>query len=94
MSFNQLEIELKHQSKPALGLLMCTALVVGNMIGSGIFLLPSALACFGPISIFAWVITGMGAIALASAFGRLAILVPKSGGPYAYAREGFWASFY
>ncbi|WP_299868675.1 amino acid permease [uncultured Hoeflea sp.] len=75
--------------KAALGLWMCTALVVGNMIGSGIFLLPSSLAAFGPISLVGWVVTAGGAIALALIFGRLAALTPKTGGPYAYAREGF-----
>ena len=72
-----------------LGLWMCTALVVGNMIGSGIFLLPAALAAYGPISIAGWIVTSSGAIALALIFGRLARLLPKTGGPYAYSREGF-----
>lgn len=72
-----------------LGLWMCTALVVGNMIGSGIFLLPSALAAYGPISIGGWLVTCTGAIVLALIFGRLARLVPKTGGPYAYSRAGF-----
>ena len=72
-----------------LGLWMCTALVVGNMIGSGIFLLPSALAGYGPISIAGWLATSAGAVILALIFGRLARLVPKTGGPYAYTREGF-----
>ncbi len=79
----------KPSGKAALGLWMCTALVVGNMIGSGIFLLPSSLAAFGPISLVGWVVTAGGAIALALIFGRLAATTPKTGGPYAYAREGF-----
>ena len=73
----------------ALGLWMCTALVVGNMIGSGIFLLPAALAGFGPISILGWLVTSTGALFLALIFGRLARLVPKTGGPYAYSNEAF-----
>ena len=72
-----------------LGLWMCAALVVGNMIGSGIFLLPAALAAYGPISVAGWLATSTGAIVLALIFGRLARLVPKTGGPYAYSREGF-----
>jgi APA family basic amino acid/polyamine antiporter len=75
-------------TKPALGLSACIALVVGNMIGSGVFLLPSALAQFGPISIAGWVITSTGAIMLALVFGRLARQVPKTGGPYAYTGCG------
>ena len=64
-----------------LGLWMCTALVVGNMIGSGIFLLPAALAAYGPISVAGWLATSTGAILLALIFGRLARLVPKTGAP-------------
>ena len=59
------------------------------MIGSGIFLLPAALASYGPISLAGWLITSTGAVVLALIFGRLARLVPKTGGPYAYSREGF-----
>ncbi|MTH99081.1 amino acid permease [Roseibium sp. RKSG952] len=73
----------------ALGLLACTALVVGNMIGSGVFLLPASLAKFGAISIAGWVLTSIGAIVLALVFGRLARVIAKPGGPYAFAREGF-----
>jgi APA family basic amino acid/polyamine antiporter len=50
---------------------MATALVVGNMIGSGIFLLPSSLASYGGISIVAWVFTTAGALMLALVFARL-----------------------
>lgn len=73
----------------ALGLLACTALVVGNMVGSGVFLLPASLAAFGPIAIAGWVVTSLGSIALALVFGRLATQVPRTGGPYAYTREAF-----
>lgn len=72
-----------------LGLLMCTALVVGNMIGSGVFLLPASLAPYGGISIIGWLITAAGAMLLALVFARLSRLVPKAGGPYAYTRHGF-----
>lgn len=72
-----------------LGLWMLTALVAGNMIGSGIFLLPAALAYYGSISLVAWIFTGVGAIFLALVFAKLSTLIPKTGGPYAYCREGF-----
>ncbi len=72
-----------------LGLWMCVALVTGNMIGSGIFLLPASLAPYGGISIVGWVITAAGSIALALVFARLSYMVPKAGGPYAYTRLGF-----
>lgn len=77
------------QSGGVLGLGACIALVVGNMIGSGVFLLPAALAGFGAIAIGGWALTSLGALVLALVFGRLARLVTHTGGPYAYAREGF-----
>ena len=72
-----------------LGLVACTALVVGNMIGSGIFLLPASLAAFGPISLVGWTVTSLGALVLAVIFGRLSRIVRKTGGPYAYTEAGF-----
>jgi len=72
-----------------LGLWMCTALVVGNMIGSGVFLLPASLAPFGGISIVGWLVSTGGALCLALVFARLGAKIPKIGGPYAYARHGF-----
>jgi basic amino acid/polyamine antiporter, APA family len=71
-----------------LGLLMCTALVVGNMIGSGVFLLPASLAPFGGISIVGWLVSAAGAACLAIVFARLGRVLPLTGGPYAYARAG------
>ena len=66
-----------------------TSLVVGNMIGSGIFLLPAALAAYGGISIIGWLISCGGAILLAIVFAQLSKLKPMQGGPYAYTRESF-----
>jgi APA family basic amino acid/polyamine antiporter len=69
---------------------MAIALVIGNMIGSGIFFLPSALAAYGGISIFGWLFTSTGALLLAIVFSKLSRLLPNiSGGPFVYAREGF-----
>lgn len=73
----------------SLGLWSCTALVMGNMIGSGIFLLPAALAVYGGISLLGWVLTSAGALVVALVFARLASQIPRAGGPYAYARAGF-----
>ncbi len=76
-------------ARPALGLWMSIALVVGNMIASGIFLLPAALAHFGGISIVGWLFTTAGAVLLALVLGRLSRIVREPGGPYAYTRRGF-----
>lgn len=78
-------------SKPQkIGLVTATSLVVGNMIGSGIFVLPAALASYGSISILGWIFTAAGALVLAKIFSNFSkIIVNKSGGPYVYTREGF-----
>lgn len=73
-----------------IGLITATSLVIGNMIGVGIFVLPAALAKYGSISLLGWVFTAAGALILAKIFSNLSkIVVNKSGGPYAYTREGF-----
>ena len=69
---------------------MAIALVIGNMIGSGIFFLPSSLGAYGGISIFGWLFTSTGALILAYIFSRLSRLLPNvSGGPFVYSQEGF-----
>jgi arginine:ornithine antiporter / lysine permease len=74
------------------GLLMLTALVVGNMVGSGIFMLPSTLAqTASPLGVtLAWVVTGVGVLMIALVFGKLSIRRPDlTAGPQSYARELF-----
>jgi APA family basic amino acid/polyamine antiporter len=73
----------------SIGLPTATALVVGSIIGTGIFTVPAALAAFGTIGILAFVIVAFGAMALALMFGAMARKRPAAGGPYAYAREAF-----
>ena len=73
----------------SLGIIACSALVVGNVIGSGFFLSPSALAPYGLAALAGWVILGCVAICLALVFARLAQLLPGAGGPYAFARRAF-----
>ena len=68
---------------------MAVALVMGNMIGSGIFLLPASLAPFGGLSLVGWLVSLGGALMLASVFARLSRLDPAAGGPYAYTRRAF-----
>ena len=72
-----------------IGFWMATALVVGNMIGSGIFLLPAALAPFGADNLPGWLLTAGGAIALGLVFAALSRAVPGAGGPYVYTRAAF-----
>jgi APA family basic amino acid/polyamine antiporter len=76
--------------KRSLGLWMATALVIGNMVGSGIFTLPALLAGeAGPASIVALVFTGVGAMLLALVFANLGRAHPRTGGPYYFARRAF-----
>jgi len=73
----------------SLGLATCTALVIGNMIGSGFFIAPSALAPYGTTAIIGWGVMAIGAVCLGMVFARLARIAPATGGPYAYTRMGF-----
>ena len=73
----------------ALGFWALLALCVGNMIGSGIYLLPATLAPLGWNQLIGWAITIGGALALAYVFARLAARLPLPGGPYAYAQAAF-----
>ncbi len=71
------------------GLWMCVALVVGNIVGGGIFLLPASLAPFGLNSVLGWVLSSAGALLLAAVLSVLARAMPAAGGPYAYTRAAF-----
>ena len=77
------------ESTARFGLASASALVVGSVIGTGIFALPSALAPFGPIALVAFILVTLGAIALALTFRSLTSRLPGSGGPYVYARDAF-----
>jgi APA family basic amino acid/polyamine antiporter len=72
-----------------LGFWMCLALVIGNMIGSGVFLLPASLAPYGVNSILGWLVTAAGSVLLAVVFARLARAFPDAAGPYVYPRMAF-----
>src|SRR5437870_4796353 len=71
------------------GLTTATAVVIGSIIGTGVFALPSALAPYGPASLVAFGLVTVGALALALVFGQLNKRIPGSGGPYLYARDAF-----
>jgi len=71
------------------GLTTATALIVGSIIGVGIFNLPSSLAVYGPISLVSMALTTVGALALALLFSSLSRRLPADGGPYAYSRVAF-----
>jgi APA family basic amino acid/polyamine antiporter len=74
---------------PKFGLPAAIALIVGSIIGVGIFNLPTSLAVYGPITLISMVLTTVGALALALLFASLSRRLPADGGPYAYARVAF-----
>ena len=69
-----------------LGLGMCTALVVGNTIGMGIFMQPASLAPFGLNALTAWLAVIVGCTSLAIVFAALARRFPQAEGPLDYLR--------
>jgi APA family basic amino acid/polyamine antiporter len=71
------------------GLGTAVALIMGSIIGVGVFNLPTSLASIGPITIVSMALTTVGALALAVLFAALARRLPADGGPYAYARVAF-----
>jgi basic amino acid/polyamine antiporter, APA family len=83
------EAEAQRGARNSLGPGAATALIVGSIIGVGIFNLPASLAGYGPISLVAMALTTIGALALAVMFAALSRRLPADGGPYAYARAAF-----
>ena len=75
--------------KKSLGFWRTWALVVGTMIGSGVFLLPAVLAPYGSYSLGGWIISALGTLFIALTLGSLASKIPKIGGPYAYTYAAF-----
>src|SRR5882672_9949826 len=84
----------------AIGLFDGTMIVVGSMIGSGVFIVAADISRqTGSAAgvIFAWIITGFLTIAAALSFGELAALFPRAGGQYVYLREAYsplWGFLY
>src|SRR5262245_14030773 len=73
----------------SLGIAACTAIVVGNMVGSGFYLSPAIVAPYGNLAVLVWIIMGVGAACLGLVFAKLARLAPATGGPYAYTRLAY-----
>ena len=71
------------------GLIPVTLMVSGNIMGSGVFLLPANLASTGGIAIYGWLVTIIGALGLSMVYAKMSFLDPSPGGSYAYARRCF-----
>ncbi len=72
-----------------LGFWAAVSIVMGNMIGSGVFLLPSSLAAYRGLSLVGWIVSAAGSVMLALVFARLSRQLPAAGGLYAYTRHAF-----
>jgi len=83
-----------------LGLIDSTMIVIGSMIGSGIFIVSADIARQTGSSgglLLTWVITGVLTVAAALSYGELAAMMPKAGGQYVYLRESYsplWGFLY
>lgn len=72
-----------------IGVIPATMMVAGNIMGSGVFMLPANLAATGGIAIFGWVVTITGAVALALVYAKFSSFDDSPGGSYAYVRKAF-----
>ncbi len=75
-------------STKKVGVIAATLMVCGNIMGSGVFLLPSSLAAVGGVAIYGWVVTIIGAMSLAFVYAKFASFDESAGGSYAYVRKG------
>ncbi len=85
---------LDTEFKRGLGLFDATMVVVGSMIGSGIFLVSADMARLigSPgFLLVAWIVTGLLTVTAALSYGELAAMMPRAGGQYVYLREAFSA---
>src|SRR5215470_11629974 len=96
-------VKHSHQDKElvqGLGLTSATMLVMGSMIGSGIFIVSAEIAretASPALLIGAWLITGFLTVVAALSYGELAAMMPRAGGQYVYLRESLgpvWGFLY
>lgn len=83
------------QESGKIGVIAATLMVASNIMGSGVFMLPANLATAGGIAIFGWLVTIIGAVALALTYAKMSSIDSSAGGQYAYARRAFgpWAGY-
>ena len=87
----ELNVSQRNQEKAhALGLTSATGLVIGSIVGTGVFTMPAVLALAGTMSLVVLGVIAVGAVLLGVLFGQLTKRVPNSdGGVYAYSRHEF-----
>lgn len=80
---------MKASQAQKMGVVALTLVTASNMMGSGVFMLPTNLAGVGSISIWGWFFTIIGVLALALVFAKTSLINPKDGGIVAYANDAF-----
>jgi APA family basic amino acid/polyamine antiporter len=90
------EREFRMSNHHTIGLFSAMFLVVGNIVGSGGFMLPASLASFGSISLLAWIFTAIGSTCIALVFAKFSTKIHKTGGPHVFIQEalGHKAAFF
>lgn len=81
--------EMSYSEAKKMGVLALTLVTASNMMGSGVFLLPTNLGKIGAIATFGWIVTIIGVLALALVFAKTALIHSRIGGIVAYARDAF-----
>lgn len=88
--------ESENGLKRQIGLFGAVAILVGAVIGSGIFMTPGTVAAsaksFGPFMV-AWILAGASGILCSLVYAELSPAMPKAGGPYVYITEAFGNGF-
>jgi APA family basic amino acid/polyamine antiporter len=80
----------RESDRPRLGLTSASGLVIGSVVGTGVFTMPAVIAKAGTVGIGVLVVVSVGSLLLAVLFGQLTARIPDSdGGVYAYARHEF-----
>ena len=71
------------------GVVPATLMVAGNIMGSGVFMLPANLAATGGVAIFGWMVTIIGAMSLSLVYAKFASFEEGQGGSYYYVKKAF-----
>lgn len=82
------QVDILPEPSRRIGWGLAALVVAGNMIGSGVYLLPATLAPTGSSSVIGWLVCGVGAVTLALVFGGLGRMQPEADGLSDFARRG------
>jgi putrescine:ornithine antiporter len=77
------------EEKKKMNVMQLTFIVMVNMMGSGIIMLPSNMAKVGAISLLSWIVTALGSLAIAYGFAQAGIFNQRTGGLAAYAEDAY-----